>query len=128
MRHARKIAAEALGTMLLLAAVVGSGIMGEQLSGGNVAIALLANSVPNPSIGVLMTPLKHRRFASWLYFARCVKSAADSTFFCYPTAVYKTVHCPLFLRGLDRSSQQQLVARPILNRFLQVPTFVTGYS
>ena len=42
---ARKFAAEALGTMLLLAAVVGSGIMGERLSGGNIAIALLANTI-----------------------------------------------------------------------------------
>ena len=40
----RKLAAEFLGTAFLLAAVVGSGIMGERLSGGNVAIALLANS------------------------------------------------------------------------------------
>jgi glycerol uptake facilitator-like aquaporin len=37
--------AEALGTGFLLAAVVGSGIMGERLAGGNIAIALLANSV-----------------------------------------------------------------------------------
>jgi glycerol uptake facilitator-like aquaporin len=37
--------AEALGTAFLLMAVVGSGIMGERLAGGNVAIALLANSV-----------------------------------------------------------------------------------
>jgi glycerol uptake facilitator-like aquaporin len=36
---------EATGTALLLAAVVGSGIMGERLAGGNVAIALLANSL-----------------------------------------------------------------------------------
>ena len=41
----RKIAAEAVGTALLLAAVVGSGIMGERLAGGNVAIALLANTM-----------------------------------------------------------------------------------
>jgi glycerol uptake facilitator-like aquaporin len=41
----RKFAAEALGTAILLAAVVGSGIMGERLSGGNVAIALLANTL-----------------------------------------------------------------------------------
>jgi glycerol uptake facilitator-like aquaporin len=41
----RKLAAEALGSMFLLATVVGSGIMGERLSGGNVAIALLANSI-----------------------------------------------------------------------------------
>jgi thioredoxin type arsenate reductase len=37
--------AEAVGTALLLAAVVGSGIMGERLAGGNVALALLANTV-----------------------------------------------------------------------------------
>lgn len=42
---AQKVFAEALGTALLLAVVVGSGIMGERLSGGNVAIALLANSL-----------------------------------------------------------------------------------
>ena len=40
-----RLVAEALGTALLLAAVVGSGIMGERLSGGNIAIALLANTV-----------------------------------------------------------------------------------
>ena len=37
--------AEAIGTALLLAAVVGSGIMGERLAGGNIAIALLANAI-----------------------------------------------------------------------------------
>lgn len=42
---ARVLAAEALGTALLLAVVVGSGIMGEALAGGNVAVALLANSI-----------------------------------------------------------------------------------
>ncbi|THD79950.1 MAG: aquaporin family protein [Phenylobacterium sp.] len=41
----RRIAAEALGTALLLATVVGSGIMGERLAGGNLAIALLANTL-----------------------------------------------------------------------------------
>jgi glycerol uptake facilitator-like aquaporin len=42
---ARRAVAEALGTALLLAAVVGSGIMGERLAGGNIAIALLANTL-----------------------------------------------------------------------------------
>ena len=41
----RRVTAETVGTALLLAAVVGSGIMGERLAGGNVAIALLANTV-----------------------------------------------------------------------------------
>ena len=41
----RKLAAEFLGSAFLLAIVVGSGIMGERLAGGNAAIALLANSI-----------------------------------------------------------------------------------
>jgi len=41
----RRMAAEFLGTMFLVATVVGSGIMGERLAGGNVAIALLANTI-----------------------------------------------------------------------------------
>ena len=45
MRRARRLVAEGLGTAMLLAVVIGSGIMGEQLSGGNVAIALLANAI-----------------------------------------------------------------------------------
>lgn len=42
---ARRAAAECLGTAFLLAIVIGSGIMGERLAGGNVAIALLANTL-----------------------------------------------------------------------------------
>jgi glycerol uptake facilitator-like aquaporin len=42
---ARRAIAEAVGTALLLATVIGSGIMGERLAGGNVAIALLANTI-----------------------------------------------------------------------------------
>jgi glycerol uptake facilitator-like aquaporin len=45
MTLARRAASEAIGTGLLLAAVVGSGILGERLAGGNVAIALLANTL-----------------------------------------------------------------------------------
>src|SRR5256886_6739481 len=41
----KKAVAEALGTSLLLATVVGSGIMAERLASGNVAIALLANAI-----------------------------------------------------------------------------------
>src|SRR5437899_175824 len=41
----RRLVAEALGTALLLAVVIGSGIMGERLSGGNVALALLGNTL-----------------------------------------------------------------------------------
>jgi glycerol uptake facilitator-like aquaporin len=41
----RRLASEFLGTAFLVAAVVGSGIMGERLAGGNVAVALLANTI-----------------------------------------------------------------------------------
>ena len=47
MKHSqlRRSVAEFTGTLFLLAAVVGSGIMGEKLAGGNIAIALLANTI-----------------------------------------------------------------------------------
>ncbi len=45
MDAARRIVAELVGTSLLLAVVVGSGIMGERLAGGNAALALLANAI-----------------------------------------------------------------------------------
>jgi glycerol uptake facilitator-like aquaporin len=41
----RRLAAEFLGTGFLVAAVVGSGIMGERLANGNMALALLANAI-----------------------------------------------------------------------------------
>ena len=45
MSLSRKLLAEGLGTALLLAVVIGSGIMGERLASGNVAVALLANAL-----------------------------------------------------------------------------------
>jgi glycerol uptake facilitator-like aquaporin len=50
----RAVAAEALGSAFLLAAVVGSGIMGERLAGGNVAIALLANTLATGAVLVAL--------------------------------------------------------------------------
>ena len=50
----RRLAAETLGTALLLATVVGSGIMAENLAGGNVAIALLGNTIPTGAILVVL--------------------------------------------------------------------------
>ncbi len=46
----RRLLAEALGTAFLLAAVVGSGIMAQRLSGGNGALALLCNTLPTGAI------------------------------------------------------------------------------
>lgn len=50
----RRLFAEGLGTALLLATVVGSGIMGANLSGGNVAIALLGNTIPTGAMLVVL--------------------------------------------------------------------------
>ncbi len=50
----RKLAAEFAGTAFLLATVVGSGIMAEALAGGNVAIALLGNTIPTGAILVVL--------------------------------------------------------------------------
>ena len=50
----RRLAAETLGTLLLLATVVGSGIMGERLAGGNEALALLANTLATGAILVVI--------------------------------------------------------------------------
>ena len=72
---ARRIVAEGLGSAFLLMAVVGSGIMGERLAGGNAAIALLANTIATgAALTVLISifgPLSGAHFnpAVTLYFA-----------------------------------------------------------
>src|SRR5215470_6353659 len=50
----RRLAAEAVGTALLLATVIGSGIMAQRLAGGNVALALLGNTLPTGAILVVL--------------------------------------------------------------------------
>jgi glycerol uptake facilitator-like aquaporin len=52
LRH--RVAAEGVGTALLLATVVGSGVMGERLAGGNVAVALLANTLATGAVLVAL--------------------------------------------------------------------------
>jgi glycerol uptake facilitator-like aquaporin len=54
---APRLAAEALGTMLLVAAVVGSGIMAERLAGGNAALALLCNTLATAAILVVLVTI-----------------------------------------------------------------------
>lgn len=51
---ARRLLAEALGTALLLATVVGSGIMASRLAGGNAALALLGNTLPTGAMLVVL--------------------------------------------------------------------------
>jgi len=50
----RRLMAEWLGTFSLLATVIGSGIMAERLAGGNVAVALLGNTIPTGAILVVL--------------------------------------------------------------------------
>jgi glycerol uptake facilitator-like aquaporin len=52
--RSRRLLAEALGTAILVATVVGSGIMAERLAGGNQAIALLGNTIPTGAILVVI--------------------------------------------------------------------------
>ena len=51
---ARQLVAEGAGTMSLLATVIGSGIMAERLAGGNVAVALLGNTIPTGAILIVL--------------------------------------------------------------------------
>jgi glycerol uptake facilitator-like aquaporin len=50
----KRLAAEAIGTTILVATVVGSGIMAAKLAGGNTAIALLGNTIPTSAILVVL--------------------------------------------------------------------------
>lgn len=70
----RRGTAEALGTLLLLAIIVGSGIMGERLAAGNEAVALLANSIATGcGLGVLISLLGP---VSGAHFNPCVSLVA----------------------------------------------------
>ncbi|MGD1885966.1 MAG: aquaporin [Cohaesibacteraceae bacterium] len=87
----QRVGAEFIGTAFLLATVVGSGIMAEQLAGGNVAIALLGNTIPTGAIlAVLITMLgpisgAHFNPVVTLVFA-CQKQLADKDSWAYVAA------------------------------------------
>src|SRR5881392_142739 len=75
----RPLAAETLGTALLLATVVGSGIMAERLAGGNAAIALLGNTLPTGAILVVLitifVPISGAHFNPAVSLAMCMTKA-----------------------------------------------------
>lgn len=77
----RALFAELLGSGLLLATVIGSGIMGEQLSGGNVAIALLGNTIPTGAILVVLIsvlgPVSGAHFNPAVSLAMCIKGRME---------------------------------------------------
>jgi glycerol uptake facilitator-like aquaporin len=74
---AKRLFSEGLGTAFLLATVVGSGIMGERLAGGNVAIALLANSLATGAalIALILTfgPISGAHFNAVVTLAMAVR-------------------------------------------------------
>ncbi len=74
---ARRIVSEALGTAVLLTVVIGSGIMGERLAGGNVALALLGNTLSTgAALVVLITilgPISGAHFNPAVTFAMVLK-------------------------------------------------------
>ncbi len=77
----RRLVAEALGTAVLLATVVGSGIMGERLADGNVALALLGNTIPTGAILVVLIlvfgPISGAHFNPAVTLAFLVKRQID---------------------------------------------------
>jgi len=84
----RKLFAEWLGTFFLLATVVGSGIMAERLAGGNVAIALLGNTIPTGAILVVLIlvfgPISGAHFnpaVTLAFFIRKEITARDSVLY-----------------------------------------------
>ena len=78
----RRLVAESLGTAMLLATVVGSGIMAESLSDGNVALALLGNTIPTGAILVVLIwmfgPLSGAHFNPAVTLAFLVRRDIDA--------------------------------------------------
>jgi hypothetical protein len=79
-----RLTAEALGTALLLAIVIGSGIMGDRLAGGNTAIALLGNTL---ATGAGLVVLHHHAGAC---FRRALQSGGTG-----PPCDRRVILCPL---------------------------------
>ncbi len=96
---ARRLAAEAGGTAALLATVVGSGIMAERLAGGNVAIALLGNTIPTGAILVVLItvlgPVSGAHFNPAVTLAFRLRGGIGGAV----AAAYVTVQCTGALAG-----------------------------
>ena len=96
----RKLAAEALGTALLLIGVVGSGIMGETLAGGNVAIALLANAIATGCmlyvIITVLGPVSGAHFNPAVTLAFALRNEISGR----DAALYITIQIPAAILGV----------------------------
>ena len=98
---ARRVTAEAVGTAFLLAAVVGSGIMGERLAGGNTAVALLANTLA--TAGGLYVLIEVFGPVSGAHFNPAVSLVTASTSFANPAATFGRMFSDTFA-GIAPSS------------------------
>lgn len=93
----QKVVAEGMGTAALLVAVVGSGIMGQQLAGGNMGIALLANTLATAcALYVLISGLAPISGAHFNPLVSVIALGAAQAVYCITTALYS---CAMRGRG-----------------------------
>jgi glycerol uptake facilitator-like aquaporin len=90
---ARRLLAEGLGTGILVATVVGSGIMAERLAGGNQAIALLGNTIPTGAILVVLITILGPISGAHLNPAVTAVFALQGTFRRRDTLPYMILQC-----------------------------------
>jgi glycerol uptake facilitator-like aquaporin len=113
----RKLAAEVLGTAFLLAAVIGSGIMGERLAGGNVAIALLANSAATgcalAALILAFGPVSGAHFNPAVTFAMALERALPWRDAC----LYIAVQIPAAFAGV--AAAHLMFAEPLFSESLK---------
>jgi glycerol uptake facilitator-like aquaporin len=89
----RRLLAEALGTAILVATVVGSGIMAERLAGGNQAVALLGNTIPTGAILVVIITILGPVSGAHFNPAVTLVFATRGTFPWVEAAPYVLVQC-----------------------------------
>jgi arsenate reductase (thioredoxin) len=111
----RNLVAEFVGTALLLTAVVGSGIMGEQLAGGNVAVALLANTLATGAalVALILTfgPISGAHFNPVVSFADASQGGLSWTAAC----AYAIAH--LLGAVLGVGAADYMFEQPVFNAF-----------
>jgi glycerol uptake facilitator-like aquaporin len=89
----RRIVAEALGSGILVATVVGSGIMAERLAGGNLAIALLGNTIPTGAILVVLITILGPVSGAHFNPAVSLVFAARRELSCFKLGPYVVAQC-----------------------------------
>ena len=121
MRHVRPVVAELAGTAMFLAIVVGSGIMGERLAGGNDAVALLGNTIATGAgLVVLITmfgPVSGAHFNPVVTFDGFAPSdRPESGGSIHRSAIYRSgcgrLDCPPNVRPGYLSNINQAARRP----------------